>query len=257
MTSEVSRVVALGASNLTLGIQTAISTARAAFGPSVEVLAANGYGRSYGAESRIAGRTLPGILQSGLWTELGRLDRVPTRAIITDVGNDIPYGFSPAQILSWVGEAADRLLAHTSDITITDLPVARIERLSPATFLFFRSLFFPSCRLSRNEAFARVDEVNAGLIRLAASRKLRLLRLRPDWYGFDPIHFRPAFWREAWNEILAGGGGGASLPGPRFSPAEWTRLHTLAPERRWWLGFEGGTRQCGRRLRRGGRLWLY
>lgn len=255
MTSEVSRVVALGASNLTLGIQTAISTARAAFGPSVEVLAANGYGRSYGAMSSIAGRALPGILQSGLWTELDRLDRVPTRAIIMDVGNDILYGFSPAQILSWVGEAADRLLAHTTDITITDLPLASVKRLSPAKFLFFRSLFFPPCRLSRDEAFARVDEVNAGLIQLAASRHLRLLPLRPSWYGFDPIHFRPAFWREAWNEILVGGG--ASRPNPRFSPAEWTRLHTLAPEKRWWLGYEAGTRQYGRRLRRGGRLWLY
>lgn len=255
MTSGVSRVVALGASNLTLGIQTAISIARAAFGPSVEVLAANGYGRSYGATSSIAGRALPGILQSGLWPELDRLDPAPTRAIIMDVGNDILYGFSPAQILSWVGEATDRLLAHTSDVTITDLPLASVKRLSPAKFLFFRSLFFPPCRLSRDEAFARVDEVNAGLIELAASRQLRLLRLRPDWYGFDPIHFRPAFWGEAWNEIL--GGRDASRPGPRFSPVEWARLHTLAPEKRWWLGLEGGTRQYGRILRRGGRLWLY
>ena len=255
MTSEVTRVVALGASNLTLGIQTAISTARAAFGPSVEVLAANGYGRSYGAMSSIAGRALPGILQSGLWTELDRLDRVPTRAIIMDVGNDILYGFPPAQILSWVEEAADRLLAHTSDVTLTDLPLESVKRLSPAKFLFFRSLFFPPCRLSRDEAFARVDEVNAGLIRLAASRRLRLLRLHPDWYGFDPIHIRPAFWGEAWNEILAGRD--ASLPSARFSPAEWARLHTLAPEKRWWLGFRGGTRQRGRTLRRGGRLWLY
>ena len=255
MTSEVTRVIALGASNLTLGLQTAISTARGAWGSSVEVLAANGYGRSYGAESTIAGRTLPGILQSGLWTELDRLDRAPTRAIIMDVGNDILYGFSPSRILSWVEEAIDRLLAHTREVTITDLPLASVKRLSPAKFLFFRSLFFPPCRLSRDEAFARVDEVNAGLIRLAASRQLRLLRLPSAWYGFDPIHFRPAFWGEAWNEILVGRG--ASMPGPRFSPFEWTRLQTLAPEKRWWLGFEGGTQQCGRTLPRGGRLWLY
>ena len=255
MTSGITRVVALGASNLTVSLQTAVSTARGAWGPSVEVLAAAGYGRSYGAMSRIAGRTLPSILQSGLWQELERLDRAPTRAVIMDVGNDIPYGFSPSQILSWVEDATDRLLAHTSDITITDLPLASVKRLSPAKFRFFRSLFFPTCRLSRDEAFARVDEVNAGLIRLAASRHLRLLPLRSEWYGFDPIHFRPAFWGEAWNEILVGQG--ASVPGPRFSPAEWTRLHTLPPEKRWLLGFEGGTQQRGRKLRRGARLWLY
>ena len=144
MTSEVTRVVALGASNLSLGIQTAISTARGAWGPGVEVLLANGYGRSYGASSSIAGRTLPGILQSGLWRELARLDRAATRAIIMDVGNDIAYGVLPAEILERAEEGAARLLAHTSDVTITDLPVESVKRLSPAKFLFFRTLFFLS-----------------------------------------------------------------------------------------------------------------
>jgi hypothetical protein len=42
------RVVALGASNLTRGFQTIVSTARLVWGPDVEVLAALGHGRSYG-----------------------------------------------------------------------------------------------------------------------------------------------------------------------------------------------------------------
>lgn len=255
MTSGITRVVALGASNLTLGIQTAISTARGAFGPGVELLAANGYGRSYGAMSRIAGRTLPGILQSGLWKELERLDRAPTRALIMDVGNDILYGFSPAQILSWVEEATDRLLAHTRDVILTDLPAHRVRRLSNAKFLFFRTLFFPPSRVSRDEAVARVDEVSRGLARLASDRGLRLAHLKSEWYAFDPIHFRPAVWRKAWREILLGDepGGGAAP----FSPLEWARLHTLPPDRRWFFGLEQSTPQTGRTLARGGRLWLF
>ena len=67
MADEITRVVALGASNLTRGLQTAVSTARTTWGPSGEVLGAPGHGRSYGAPSRCVGRTLPGILQSGLW----------------------------------------------------------------------------------------------------------------------------------------------------------------------------------------------
>jgi hypothetical protein len=255
MTPEVARVVALGASNLSLGIQTAISTARGAWGSSVEVLLANGYGRSYGAPSRIAGRTLPGILQSGLWSALDRLDRAPTRALIMDIGNDILYGFSPAQILSWVEEAAGRLLAHTRDVVLTDLPAHSVKRLSKAKFLFFRTLFFPPSRVSRDEAFESVDELNRGLARLAAGRGLRLVRLRPEWYGFDPIHLRPAVWPSAWAEILVGEEG-ASAAAP-FSVLEWARLHTLPPERRWFLGLEQATPQTGRKLRRGGRLWLF
>ena len=62
MTTDVGRIVALGASNLTRGFQTLVSTARGAWGPYVEVLAALGHGRSYGAPSRLVFRTLPGIL---------------------------------------------------------------------------------------------------------------------------------------------------------------------------------------------------
>lgn len=255
MTSEVARVVALGASNLTLGLETAISTARAAFGPSVEVLVANGYGRSYGAVSSIAGRALPGILQSGLWKTIERLEPVPTRAIIMDVGNDVLYRVPPARILEWVDEAAGRLLAHTRDVVITDLPVDSVRRLSPAGFLFFRSLFFPPCRLSRDEAFARVVEVNEGILRLADRRGLRLARLRPNWYGFDPIHFRPACWSAAWGDIVLGAG--ARPKKAAFSAAEWVSLHARPPEERWWFGLRGGAPQSGRPLRRGGRLWLF
>jgi hypothetical protein len=255
VTPEVARVVALGASNLSLGLQSAIATARGAFGPSVEVLAATGYGRSYGAPSSIAGRTLPGILQSGLWPALDSLDRVPTRALILDVGNDIPYGFAPSQILGWVEEAVTRLLVHTRDVTVAGLPAESVKRLSNARFLFFRTLFFPPCRVSRAEAFASVDEVNRGLARLAEERSLRLVHLRPEWYHFDPIHFRPSVWPRAWSEILLGG---ESAQGAApFSPLEWARLHTLAPERRWLFGLEQATPQNGRRLSRGGRLWLF
>ena len=82
------RVVALGASNLTRGFPILVSAARASAGPDVEVFAALGLGRSYGMESRVLARTLPGILDSGLWAALAGLPPLPTRAVVTDVGND-------------------------------------------------------------------------------------------------------------------------------------------------------------------------
>ena len=126
----VARVVALGASNLTRGFQTVVSTARAAWGPGVEVLAALGHGRSYGARSQLVFRTLPGILDSGLWPELESRSPAATRALVTDVGNDILYGFSAERTLAWVEEALRRLSRVTHDIVVTDLPLASIRRLS-------------------------------------------------------------------------------------------------------------------------------
>jgi hypothetical protein len=106
MPVEVGRVVALGASNLTRGFQTVVATARAAWELDVEVVAALGHGRSYGSSSRLVVRTLPGILESGLWRQLEWSPQVPTRALVTDVGNDILYGFSAPQILGWVDEVS-------------------------------------------------------------------------------------------------------------------------------------------------------
>jgi hypothetical protein len=253
--TETPRLVVLGASNLTLGLAALLATARGTFGPEVEVLAALGYGRSYGAPSTIAIRTLPGILESGLWRELETRPRANTRALITDVGNDIAYGFPPGQILSWVKEAARRLLTHTEDVVLTDLPAASIRRLSPGAFLFFRTLFFPPCRLSRDEAFERVDQVNEGLAEIATSMGLRFVRLHNDWYRLDPIHMRPGVWPKAWREILSPDRATNGAAG--FSALELARIHALPPERRRLLGLEQVTPQSGRKLRRGGRLWIY
>lgn len=255
MSEPITRLVALGASNLSLGMASLLAAGRSAFGPGLEILAAPGYGRSYGERSSIPFRALPGILECGLWQALNALPRAPTRALITDVGNDILYDVPPVRILEWVRATIDRLSAHTSDLVMTNLPVESIRRLSKARFLFFRSIFFLPCRLSRDEALARVEQVNDGLLRLADERSVRLAPLAPSWYGLDPIHIQPRCWAAAWGHIVLGEPGS---PGPEtFSPAEWVRLHTLPPERRWLAGLEQETPQSGRPLKRGARLWLY
>ncbi|HSV91653.1 MAG TPA: hypothetical protein VLH81_01200 [Desulfobacterales bacterium] len=242
MSSEVARVVALGASNLTRGLPAVVAAARAAWGPEVQVLAALGHGRSYGARSRVGVRALPGILESGLWRALESLPACPTRAVVADVGNDIPYGVPPARILDWIDEALRRLQRATRDVVITELPLERIRRLSATPFLVFRSIFFPRCRLSLDQALERAMRVNAGLVELAAARGARPLRPDPRWYGVDPIHIRPSLIRTAWPEIL----GIPFAAGAKLSMLERLKLRGMPPERRWLLGMEQRRPQMGR-----------
>lgn len=246
--------MALGASNLTRGFQTIVSTARSVWGPGVEVLAALGHGRSYGAPSSFIFRTLPGILKSGLWAELERRPQVATRGLVTDVGNDILYGYSVERTLGWVEEVLVRLGRVTKDIVLTDLPLASIYRLSNLKFLAFRTILVPSCRLSLAQAIDRAELVNDGLAKLSVAHGAKLFRLDPAWYGFDPIHMRPSLWRPAWQQIL---GAQPQVKSNRGSMVESVKLYFLRPERRWMFGAEQFTPQSGVALRSGGQVWLY
>ena len=248
------RVVALGASNLTRGFQTIVSTARSVWGPELKVLAALGHGRSYGAPSNFMFRTLPSILKSGLWTELECRPPMVTRGLVTDVGNDILYGFSVERTLGWVEEALIRLKAVTNDIVLTDLPLASVSRLSNIKFMAFRSVLSPACRLSLAEVLDRAERVNEGLAKLSTEYGTKFFRLDPAWYGFDPIHVRPSHWRSAWQQIL---GAEPQIKSNGGSTIESVKLYFMRPERRWLFGVEQVTPQSGVALRSGGQVWLY
>jgi hypothetical protein len=253
MSPEVARVVALGASNLTRGLPAVVAAARAAWGPEIEILAALGHGRSYGARSRVGVRALPGILESGLWRALESLPACPTRAVVADVGNDILYGEPPGRILDWVDESLRRLRQATRDVVLTGLPLERIRRLTAPQFLVFRSIFFPCCRLSFDQALERAACVNAGLSELATARGARLLHPDSRWYGVDPIHIRRSRRATAWSEIL----GTPAFPGGGLSLLERLKLRCMPPERRWLFGIEQRNPQTGRALPSGGRVRLY
>jgi hypothetical protein len=254
MAGDIARVIALGASNLTRGFHTVVSTARGEWGREVEVLAALGHGRSYGVKSQFLVRSLPGILQSELWAELSRLPPARTRALITDVGNDILYGASADQIVAWIRETVGRLRRSTDDIVITDLPLENIRRLSNREFRFFRSLFVPRCRLTHAEIVGTADRVNEGLVEMAASADLRFVPLKREWYGVDPIHMSPSVWGRAWQQILLGAPASADH---HAGLVESWRLYFMRPQREWVFGREHVSPQTGLVLRRGARVWLY
>jgi hypothetical protein len=179
---------------------------------------------------------------------------VATRALVTDVGNDILYGFPAEQTLAWVEEALRRLNRVTPDIVLTDLPLASIRRVSSLKFLAFRSVLVPSCRLSLAKVVETAERVNVGLAKLSAACGAKFFQLDPSWYGFDPIHVRPSLWREAWQQIL---GAQPRATSNGVSTVESVRLYLMRPERRWMFGVEQFTPQSGVALPSGGRVWLY
>jgi hypothetical protein len=96
------RIVLLGASNLTRGISTVVESAQQIWGGPLDVCCALGHGRSYGWTSNFLGRSLPGIVGCGLWPALESRPKLPTAALITDIGNDLMYGAPVQQVLLWV-----------------------------------------------------------------------------------------------------------------------------------------------------------
>lgn len=202
LTSPRNRIVLLGASNLTLSLRLAIHLMQQRFGGAGEILAAAGHGRAYGVASQMMGRGLPGIADCGLWRQLDSMEPCPTYAVLTDIGNDILYEATPEQILRSVEWCIGQLQKHSAQIVVTNLPMASIEGLSERRYLFFRNIFYPFCRLPRNETVSRAQAVHSGLMDRATRCDFRLHEQEPGWFGLDGIHVN--YWnrRAYYQHIL-------------------------------------------------------
>jgi hypothetical protein len=238
----VTRVVLLGASNVTLSFQIVTRLIRAGFDGRLDVRAAVGHGRSYGAWSSVAIRSLPGIVECGLWNSLRDAEPARTYALLTDVGNDLMYGSSPRQIGHWVETCLNRLCESGTHIIVTRLPLASAANLSAWRYHLVRTSFFPTHPpISWKEMLRRAQELDERLAAAAAHCKAAVIVPPPEWYGFDPIHIRWTHRAQAWAHILS------AWPGWR-RPAGQIKARGLSlmgrrPERLRLLGYEAGTPQ--------------
>ena len=200
--SSAPRVALLGASNLAQGLRVVLEEARARLGAPFEAYGALGRGRSYGTDSWFLVRRMPGMRECGLWRRLAALAGGLDRALVTDVGNDLPFGQSPATILGWVGEALERLEGLGARCTVTGLPMQNLRALSPAAFGFWRRVIFPSHDVSRDALLEDAERLDAGLRELCARRGYAHVAPDPGWYGVDPVHVARSKRREAWRAIF-------------------------------------------------------
>lgn len=257
-----SRLIVLGASNVTRGLVPLLHVARQTIGSPLDFVVAAGHGRSYNWETRVAIRRLCGILHCQLWEDLKTAPPSPTTALLTDIGNDILYGATPSQISSWVEECLARLAPHCDRLIVTQLPLSSFREVGQARFLAFRTLLFPFTRLQLGEALARAEEVNQRVSELAARYHARLVLPTRSWYGFDPIHVRPRFHEAAWRTILApkeNSDEGATNRFPRepFAPLHALRMLLLPPAARKLFGVSQHRAQPAARWNDGTTIALY
>jgi hypothetical protein len=253
------RFIILGASNVTRSFGTLVAAARDVWNGPLEIVAAHGHGRSYGADwTTVLMRKLPGILTSGLWDAVRSDLRKPTSALVTDIGNDILYEHSVPTIAGWVEECLDRLAALEAQTAVMALPVENIFGLSEARYKFFRNLFMPGCSLGLREAADRAIELNERVAALVTSRNMKLVPQRREWYGLDPIHVRRKTYPGAWREVFF------TWPSQRENAAFSRRkiaeswyLRSRIPQRVKLFGRELSAAQPSARLRDGTTVALY
>jgi hypothetical protein len=251
------RVVVLGASNVMRGLGHVVDAARAAWGGPLDLLVASGYGRSYGTDSRVLGRTLPSLLDCGLWRALETRPPLPTAALLTDVGNDILYGASVERIVEWVETCLARLRPQVEKLVVTQLPLTGTETLGTVRYLLVRTLLFPSSSVSLEAARTASHAVNERIVEAARRFDADVVRPDPAWYGLDPVHVRMGRRRSAWRTIVAPWADGEETAVERLSAPGRLRLRMQRPERRRFLGLAQRRTQPATTLPDGSRLSLY
>lgn len=256
--SPIERLVLLGASNVMRSLPLIVTMAEQGFGRPLQVLTAIGHGRSYGAASRCLGRELPGIRGCGIWRDIASQPHVRTAALVTDIGNDLLYGFAPLEIARWVEECLDRLAAMGATTVITALPVCNLEKISRWRYHAMRSVLYPQCKIPLPTLCEGAHALNGLVHKAAERRKLPVIEPRASWYGFDPVHVRRRALRSAWGSVFGSWG----YENVQFSRAKTSflqaaYLRSRRAESARLFGFQLRTRQPAARLRGGTTVALY
>lgn len=247
-------IVIIGASNVTLSLPVIWSTLCRSLSEPFRLIVAAGHGRSFGMPNTVLGRTLPGILECSLWKTLDKLDDSTTiHAIVTDVGNDLLYGMSAAQTMSWVNETVDRLSRRSQKIVVTGLPIDSLNSLSKRRFDFFRRVLFPSSTLTLESALVEGTELHAQLLKFGDSH-FSTATPEARWYGLDPIHIRRRCRREAWERYLSHCD--PDIPLQRAGPVADLSIWKTKAEQRWKRSRLLTSQQPALK-KNGNELWLF
>ncbi len=258
-------VVAIGASNLSRGLASLAVTARSRSASPVDLFVAAGHGRSYGANSRVWMRRLPSILFSGLWRAVDRTasdrggppDGPRPLAVVTDIGNDLLYGFSVEQVAAWVDECLRRLEDRGFRSVVTRLPMASIATVGGLRYRALKTLYVPGCTLSLESLKSAAADLDGLVAEAAARRGAAVLEQPGEWYGIDAIHVRRRRLRDLWSRVADAWALPMAAVRPRPPLGEWFSIGRRGAEVRSLAGIPRFTPQPAVTLRDRSRVWLY
>ncbi len=241
--------VIIGASNVSRGLGQLVEVLATRHQRPLNLFVTAGHGRSYGVTSLIGVRSLPSIIACGLWRELDsqRAANPNSRlsAMITDVGNDLIYGFPPETVAEWVKEVARRLAARNAKLAIVRLPLASVTRASELRYLAMRAAFSPWLKLNFAQMKEAATVLDQNLQDIAREFGADIIDQPGHWYGLDVIHIRSRKIHELWNAACEAWGiepaTGASPRPLKFG--ELIGLHLKAAEKRSLFGVRMETAQ--------------
>lgn len=233
--STPTRVVFLGASNLSRSFPTAVSIARDMLSTRLSIHAAMGLGRSYGKESGFMGKKFSGIFFSHLWDAYENETCPATLAFVTDIGNDIAYEEPVTRIMEWVAACVARLDKSGAQVALANVPIDVLCTMSRTRFEFFRAVLFPKCRLNWSTILSRAEELHECLNRFAEVQKKPIFAVPNTWYGFDPIHPRFSRLADYWRAMfqLLTTQEGANNSRSRSWRSYWQVRTLSTPDARW------------------------
>jgi hypothetical protein len=252
--------IVLGASNVSRGLSRLTAAVRGRVDGPVDLFVAAGHGRSYGANSRVWMRRLPSILGCGLWRALDRggiRDGRRSVALVTDIGNDLLYGFPPEQVAAWVREGVDRLVDRGATVAIARLPLEAVSRVGPVRYRALKTFFVPGCPLSIDGIQSAAVDLDGRLADLALSAGLATIDQPGEWYGFDTLHPRRHRLDTLWHHACDAWGLPKACRPVRAGFREWARLGSRAAEVRMLGRRMLHTRQPIHRYPDGGSVALY
>ncbi|MFO1000562.1 MAG: SGNH/GDSL hydrolase family protein [Planctomycetaceae bacterium] len=204
-TAEKQSVILLGASNLTLGWKPAVRALQHVVPGEIDLRVCLGMGRSYIDWSAVLFRRLPGILQCGLWENLPAAGSSSPLVLITDIGNDIAYRREPEDIFQAVDECLRRIRAWRSDarVVMTGLPLPSVEAMGRSRFLVMRTILFPGCLMTFEQACDRSRTLNGMLEHYAQKNQIPFVNPEGAWYRSDPIHVIPPLREKVFRKFFS------------------------------------------------------
>ena len=252
------RAVLLGASNVALGLSTAVEVVRRSLAEPVDVMIAAGFGRSYGIESNVLGRVLPGIVDCRLFEDLKARSPATTLTLLTDVGNDLLYDVPVDRIIEWLDRCLNRLKEQTDRLILTQIPISSLSSLGSTKYRIMRTVLFPGCRIGLKTMLRRAERLSERLTDLSRNYDAHLVVPRADWYGWDPIHVKSRLRMRVWEKFFSADSSHvSSVDEARRSMRRMPHLHRLRPSYRRVFGFvQRRAQPCGR-LRDGTAISLY